>query len=641
MAFRTRAWELMLEGRLGLGIIGVIVGLRLLGLFQFLELLTLDRLQQLSFSEPTDPHITLIGIDEAYLKHSDTAFLQYTDLAKLLETILVYQPTVVGVDMVIDDLSGTEKSRLLKLFEENEHLLTVEKVRPPMIAPLEGLSEEVVENQVGFNDFSLDDDGNVRRMFLGWTPIGSLSFRKSLALLLAERYLYEHRGLELENGIRDPDAMRFGDVEIPRLDPNAGGYFKQSSVYGIQTLINFRSGLISGGNISQPFKILKASDVVKSSFSKEDISQKIVILGLLDPSNVIKFGSAVPLRLIYNKDRLTGLELQAHAASQITSAVINGSPLIWFLSTPLEYAFIVVFGIAGISIKKAATSTLNGLLCLVAVGFLLILTSYWSLTLGGLWLPAAPALLALVINGVAYVAVAQSENRWQVLVQERDIALAALKLERQKTIEHAFDTIHNGPLQTLANLLRLIRDNQISTEKVGDELKRLNQEIRDIGESLKQDAISDDNLYIKVGNSRLDLSIPLHELFYEIYRETLERPFPGFQMLKIQARSLEPIEPENLTIECKRKLCRFFEETLCNVGRHAIGATRLTVTGKTIEKSYCLRIVDNGSGLQSPKVSRGRGTKIACELEAVLKGKFIRKNNYPRGVFCEFRWVVS
>ena len=37
-----------------------------------------------------------------------------------------------------------------------------------------------------------------------------------------------------------------------------------------------------------------------------------------------------------------------------------------------------------------------------------------------------------------------------------------------------------------------------------------------------------------------------------------------------------------MTIECKRKLCRFFEETLCNVGRHAIGATKLTVTGQTV-----------------------------------------------------------
>ncbi|MGC1307660.1 MAG: CHASE2 domain-containing protein [Phormidesmis sp.] len=642
VSLRSKVHNLFLEGRLGLGIISVIVGLRLSGSLQFLELLTLDKFQQLKLGERPDSRITLIGIDDSYLASKSNSSLAYADLAKLLETVMYYQPAVVGVDLVEDDLSGSGKPRLLELFKNNNNLLSVEKIRPPIIPPLEGLSKTALSDRVGFNDFSLDNDGSIRRMFLGWTPTKpeNAPFRKSFSLMLAEQYLKTTRGIEIENGIRDEGAMQFDTVEIPRLKPTSGGYREETSIYGIQTLINFRGGLISARAKTKPFKILLASELTQGNFESKDISDKIVVIGSLDPANATKFNSLVPRQLTFNNERLTGLELQAHATSQITSAVLDRRPLIWSLHPTWGYAFIVVFGLMGVGIKRLSKSTFRGFTYLFFISFFLIFISYWGLFSGGLWLPIVPVLLALTLNGFTYIVVAQSENRWQALVQERDRALAAIKLERQRTIEHAFDTIHNGPLQTLANLLRLIRDDQITSHDTGLELKKLNQEIREIGETLRKESISDETLYIQVEKSRLDLNMPLHELFYEIYRETLERPFPGFQTLKIQARSLEPIEPENLTIECKRKLCRFFEETLCNVGRHAVGATKLTVTGKTIQQFYCLRIIDNGLGLQPRKARRGQGTKIAHELEIVLKGKFTRRSNYPKGVSCELKWAL-
>lgn len=158
---RTKIWQFILEGQLGLGIIGFVIGLRLLGFLQFLELLTLDRFQTFSPAEPTDPRITLVGIDANYLTNQGSQSLEYTELAQLIETVLRHRPTVVGVDLVEDDLRGKDKSRLLDLFQENDNLFTVEKIRPPTIPPLKSLAEPVLSEQVGFNDFSLDNDGSL------------------------------------------------------------------------------------------------------------------------------------------------------------------------------------------------------------------------------------------------------------------------------------------------------------------------------------------------------------------------------------------------------------------------------------------------------------------------------------------------
>lgn len=637
---RSKIWPVVLESRLGVGLTGAVIGLRLLGSLQFLELLALDRLQQLSPREPLDSRIVLIGLDEKYPRARDNELLEYTDLAVLIETILAHDPAIIGLDVVGDGLIGDDSARLLALFEDNKNLFTVEKTGEPSISPLEGLSHTVIKEQVGFNDLAFDDDGNVRRMFLG-RALEDGTFKKSFPLMLAERYLIDNDDIALTNGTKDAWAMRFDKIEIPRLRPNSGGYRQELEIYGVQTLINFRGGMMPRGLYADPFRLLSASQVMNDGFNDRAIAEKIVIIGSIDPNDVVEIDSAVPSQLNYNPHVLKGIELQAHATSQIINATLDGRPLIWFFSVGWEYFLLLIAGLISSNIHRNSESILKRALILLSANGLVGLTSYLILVCSGLWLPIVPILLVQTINGSAYIAITQSEGRWQALVKERDHALSALKMERQKTIEHAFDTIHNGPLQTLANVLRLLRDREISQQEIGHELEKLNLEIREVGESLKQESISDKNLYIQVGQSKLDLNAPIHELFYEIYIETLNRPFPGFKTLKVQVRSLEPVDVANLSIECKRKLCRFFEETLCNVGKHAVGATKLIVTGKAIGKSYSLKIIDNGMGFQPGKVAKGRGTKIARELEMMTRGRFIRKCNSPQGVFCEFRWSLS
>ena len=129
---------------------------------------------------------------------------------------------------------------------------------------------------------------------------------------------------------------------------------------------------------------------------------------------------------------------------------------------------------------------------------------------------------------------------------------------------------------------------------------------------------------------------PIHEVLYQVYSHTLERDFPCFKTLLLKVRSFDPIDDRSLSIEQKQGLCRFLEEALCNVGRHAVGVTRLEVTYTQKEGWYILSIIDDGVGILSSK--EGRGTQQLRNLAAQLKGKFRRLPVSPHGTLCELSW---
>ncbi|BAZ38365.1 putative sensor with CHASE2 domain protein [Calothrix sp. NIES-4101] len=209
-------------------------------------------------------------------------------------------------------------------------------------------------------------------------------------------------------------------------------------------------------------------------------------------------------------------------------------------------------------------------------------------------------------------------------------------------IENTFEIIHNGPLQTLAQALKLIREQDMPPEKLvltlEKYLEKLDRELRGIYDCLQQEALNQDSsLYLESGIV-INLQDPIHEVLYQVYSYTLERDFPYFQKLRVKIRTFEPIEDAYLSLSQKRGLCRFLEEALCNVGKHAVGATRLEVSCTKNEGWYTLSIIDNGLGINSSR--EGRGTQQSRNLARQLKGKFRRSNLFPRGTLCELSWTA-
>jgi hypothetical protein len=299
-----------------------------------------------------------------------------------------------------------------------------------------------------------------------------------------------------------------------------------------------------------------------------------------------------------------------------------------------EDSLIVLAGILGILIGNAfqqtPTTVRNAFLLLASILAWLI-SSYLLLYLLGIWLPVLPTSLILATTGITYIAFYQSE-RLAVMEARK------LEEERRKAIERTFNSIHAGPLQTLAGLLRNVRDGKLDQDYLLEDLEFLNHEIRSIGERLRQDAIEEVYFVDNRRDLKLDLNHPMHEVFYEIYNLCLQKDLPGFQTIKIRSVAFDPFNCQSLPLEIKRKLCLFLQESLENVGKHALGTTKLIVTGKVLEEFYTLSVEDNGPGLTSSHV--GEGTQFFFRLEEALRGKFSRISKPAGGTVCKLTWSL-
>jgi CHASE2 domain-containing sensor protein len=131
--------------------------------------------------------------------------------------------------------------------------------------------------------------------------------------------------------------------------------------------------------------------------------------------------------------------MQAHATSQIVSAVLDGRSLLRVWADAWEYLWIVAWGLLGISLGRFLRSPWKILLGLLVASVSSIALCYWLILLGW-WVPIVPVLLVLVLNGAGLMA---------ALFYRHEQELRLRLEERQFAIEQTFNAIHSGPLQTL------------------------------------------------------------------------------------------------------------------------------------------------------------------------------------------------
>ncbi len=606
----------------GIALIFIIIILRLSGSLQFLEWMLLDSFLKMRPGEPMDEKVVIVGINESDIKKIGRYPIPDKEIAALLKKIQSYKPRAIGLDIFKDIPVDPGSKELRQVFKENKNIIGIEKVlEPDKISPPPDLSQE----QVGFVDVIRDQDAKYRRYLL-WTPhpqnpddVEQDKF--SLSLRLAIAYL-SAKNITIETGIRDPNAIKFGSTELPRFYPNTGGYVETDNG-GTQILINFRNG-------KDRFRTISLDDIKNNQFKPSWLEGKIIIIGMTAISAGDFLSSSAISGITLNRE-IFGVEYHAHATSQIINAVINGRPLLTTWSDNWEYLWIFIWGFIPIIIGRLTQSVWNNLLsvsissiCLIGVGYLCL--AWW-----GWWIPIAPSLLILIINGLGLSA---------FTFYQYDKALKSQIQERQRIIEHTFTIIHNGPLQTLADALSHLRTQKSVQEKLISQLERLNHEIRYIGEFMKVEAMSDEHI-LRLGSGLiLDLNNPVNELFYEVYASTLQRQdFKYLSGIRVKTRSFEPIDDKYLNVEDKRELCQFLEECLCNVGKHAVGVKRIQVVGKIHDGWYNLSVKDNGCGINSS--TKSKGTKQCKHLAQRLSGTFKRESISPKGTLCELTWRLK
>jgi CHASE2 domain-containing sensor protein/two-component sensor histidine kinase len=601
--------------------IGAIVVARLTGMLQFLEWAALDTNLRLRPAEPIDERIVIVGIQESDIRKTQTYPIPDRTVAEVLNRLQTYQPAVIGLDIFRDLPVNPGHEQLVRALQA-ENVIAIDKVLPDQSGYTVDPPKSVTPEQLGFADLLFDADGKLRRSLLG-TLTPQEDFRFSLAIRLAEAYL-KPRELPLDNGIHDPEAMRFGDTELPRLHPNSGGYVG-TEAGGNQMLINFRSAI-------SPFRILSLQDLERG-VNPDWVRGRIVLIGYTAPSvkDVVNSTAIASnhAALIY------GVEAQAHMVSQIVSAVLDGRPLLQTWWDGVEYVWIIAWGVVGIAVGRLIRSPWQSFLGLTVASGSLITVSYGLLLLGW-WVPLVPALLVLLLNGAGLAAF----YRYDEMLRSR-------LEDRQVIIDQTFNTIHSGPLQTLAQLLRQLKGEGIPAEQLLAQLEHLNGELRNVYDTVRREALTQANSLYLEQEQEFDLQVPMHKTLYAVYTTVMERNLPGFKTIKLKVVNFEPLDERRLSPEQKRGLCHFLEEALCNVGKHAPGTTRLEVTCAQVEGHNVIRVTDNGAGLEekpypAPAGERkGLGTRQAKNLARQLGGKFHRLPNQPKGTICELSWIAK
>ncbi|MEM7794170.1 MAG: CHASE2 domain-containing protein [Cyanobacteria bacterium P01_C01_bin.118] len=600
----------------GLSITGLVILTRLLGLFQPLEWKVFDLSLRWRPAETTDPRVTIVTITEDDIQTALGYPISDRTLAELVQTIQAYQPRVIGIDIFRDQPVGEGFEDLTKTLTAADNVVGIHRIDSQVTVPPPPM---LPEEQIGFADAILDDDGFLRRSLLGVADAEG-NYRFSFTVQLARQYLAAE-GIGLENGIRDPETMRFGPAEIPRFLKNTGAYIRRQDNGGNQTLINFRAG-------PRPFTKVSYKTLQSGQVDAGLLQDRVVLVGYTAESvkDFVSSGAiATPIPSL-----IPGVEVQAHAVSQILSAVIDQRPFLKTLLDGVEYLLILGTGLMGLTLAHWRRKPLGHLLIVIVVSSTGLLLGY-GLVLTSWWLPMVPMVAAFLLNAAVLYPFYQAQER-----------LRSQLYERQLLINQTYNTIHNGPLQTLTSMLSRWPIDAAAPPQMRTELQSLNQELRAVYDTMRQEMLLSTGTLVLTGQQTIDLQQPLRELLQEAYQITLER-HPDFFTPIIRIISFEPMDDTQLTIDQKRDLGRFLEEAMLNVTKYAKSATRLKIECRQDNDHNIIRVVDNGKeGLMAskPTVKGGYGTKQAETLARTLGGQFQRTATDPQGVCCQLRWPI-
>lgn len=602
-------------------LVAIICLARLSGSLQFLELFLFDRFLQWRPSEPIDERITIIGIDEEDIREIGAHPIPDRDLAELLNQLNEYQPRAIGLDIARNLPVEPGYQELEKTFREIPNLIGVESVLNEAISPPPALPPE----QIGFVDALTDSDGKYRRSLLATFRPGSDELAFSFSFLLAEEYLKTDE-FSLTENLLESDFENIGDTPIPQLVTNTGSYADIND-FGLQILLNFRN---TRGK--ERFRTLSFRDIKNGNFDPDWIRDRIIIIGMTAASTP-DYVDTVAIADLQLPGKIRGVEFIAHQTSQIISAVLNERPLLKSWSEMGEFLWILVWMGLTIFISLSIRSPLQRVAG-ISISMVIFLGFSYCLLLLGFWIPVVPILLIRGSSMILTRAIAYRQNVKYEIWKENQ-----LSQERKNAIDNTFNQIHNGPLQTLHILLTKVRNDALNKEELIRELEGIDLAIRDLDKTLSREPLNKNEIF-RLGNGvKIDLNLPLHELLAEVYRETITRDFPNFKTLKVTIPQFEAIEAKNLSFEKKRKICQFLEEVLCNVGKHAKNATRLSVMCKKEGSFYRIFVRDNGKS-NKIKHNSGNGTRQMREIAGILGGNFT-PNISPNGSECELKWPLE
>jgi CHASE2 domain-containing sensor protein len=395
----------------------LVLGLRLTGIFQPLELTIFDQFLRLRPHEPPDPRFLIVEITEDDIQtmlqrreKGRSATLSDESLSRLLKTLDRYQPRLIGLDLYRDFKVDPSVPALNTQLSQDQRFFSVCKlpdinekrtvVQNGTVSPL-----GVPLSQVGFSDIYPDPGDVIRRQVVRVVPRPSYRCQatQGFGFLLAHRYLEQEAGnlLVYKDPVLSHGVLQLGSVVFPRLGSSDGGY-QNISASGFQLLLNYRA---PGGDPGQIADRVSLGDILSDRVSPQQAEawkHRIVLIGVTSQVSNEKDYVVTPY------GRLPGVVLQAQMASQILSAVLDGRPLLRALPLAAALPWIWFSSLIGGLVVYYLRSPLRLMLVGSAALSGLVVVSAASLILGHVWMPLIPSILVfLLTTGVTLYITAQ------------------------------------------------------------------------------------------------------------------------------------------------------------------------------------------------------------------------------------------
>jgi adenylate cyclase len=255
---------------------------------------------------------------------------------------------------------------------------------PPIAPPkfLEGTG------QIAAPDLKVDANGIVHRSFIYYShenvPYYSLSFQLVLRYLRAQE-------INPTNDPDQPDWIRIGETTVPFFQPYDGGYH-DADAGGYQYLLDFAQG-------HHGFPSYALEDLYSDTIPEEAVRGRIALLGT--DSTTVKDHFSTPLSAGRPLDPLMlGLELHAHAASQLIRFAHGKTRPITSWSQRAEFAWTLLWCVLGgalgywnRSLWFSAIASVGGLAALLGACRVAIGASFW--------IPLVPPLLASAVSAAS------------------------------------------------------------------------------------------------------------------------------------------------------------------------------------------------------------------------------------------------
>jgi diguanylate cyclase (GGDEF)-like protein len=372
-------------------VIAGVTGLRLLGIFEPLELFLLDSFFKLRPRELAESRITIVTVDENDLRQLEQWPISDEILAQLLSNIRAQHPRVIALDIYRDFPVEPGHQQLLEVFESTPHLIGVEQIGENPVAPPPTLD---ASDQVSFSNLPLDADGTVRRALLSVKQDGDIQF--GLGTLAALEYL-SHDQITPQPQAPEQGRVQLGQSVFTELQPMAGGYGHYDN-QGYQIMLNYRKP-------ARTFQTISAVDAIDDRIPESLVRDRIVFIGVTAPSLNDMFLTPYRESNISPSTQTPGIEIHAQIASQIMSAALDGRSLLNSVPLMVEYISILGFTLLGISItglplkphQSQRQPSTHKLTASIAIAGSVAIGSSYGIFLLGWWIPVASSLVALVI----------------------------------------------------------------------------------------------------------------------------------------------------------------------------------------------------------------------------------------------------